>query len=152
KLESSHDAKVTASTPDCPEEIRMRVGVDLEQVAVCSDNFGRQKIVNGHTKFSYQESDTATERDPANPNRASITEPGSKTMRPCRFCEFARCQARLCPGRACFHVNFQGLHLGEIDYDTTLRNAVAWDAVPTAANSQLNARLARQRNDVRNVV
>src|SRR5438105_4768560 len=70
----------------------------------------------------------------------------------CRCREFTRSQARLRPCSTSFWINLQRLHLREIEYDSTLRNAVAWNTMPTAANSQFDTHLTSQRNHIRDIV
>jgi hypothetical protein len=53
-------------------------------------------------------------------------------------------QARLGPRRALLDVDLDRLHLGEVQHDPVVDHAVRGPAVATAADSQVESRLARE--------
>jgi hypothetical protein len=64
---------------------------------------------------------------------------------------FARSQARLGPGGAAIGVDRERLHIGQVENDPAVGDAVPGDAVAAAADGQLQPGLARKRDDARDV-
>src|SRR5690606_33629002 len=60
-------------------------------------------------------------------------------------------QASLGPGRALDRVDFQLAHVLQVEHDAAIREAVTGHAVPAAADGELDAGIAGQRDDVRNL-
>ena len=142
ELEPGGDAKVSSTTTDCPEQVRVCLGVHAQDLPVGGNDLGGQKIVDGEAVLAYEHTDPAAQRDPPDPHRAGIAETGGKPVSSCRGCVFACGQPCLCPRRAAFGIDVQGSHIAEIEHDPPIGNAVTGGAVTTAANGELYPVLA----------
>src|SRR5690606_21423846 len=128
-LEPGHDAEVATAAAERPEEIRMRLGIDAQKLAVRGDDFSRQERVDRQAVLAYKVPDPTAQRDSANPDRGGIAEPGREAMRSHCHGVFTRGQTRLSPRRAPFDIDLQGPHVREIDHESPVGHAVTGAAV-----------------------
>src|SRR2546421_918837 len=49
---SGDDTEVSATAANCPEQIRIRIGIRLHETAIGEDNIGREKIVDCQPAFA----------------------------------------------------------------------------------------------------
>ena len=77
------DTEVAAPASDRPEEVRVRLVVHLQKLAVGGHKLGRQQVVDRETVLPDQEPDAAAEREPADSDRPRIAEAGREAVRAC---------------------------------------------------------------------
>jgi hypothetical protein len=128
----------------------MAIAVHSEQTAVGGHQLGGQQIVDRETVLADTEADTAAQRAP-DPDRAGVTKPGGEAAGSGSRRVFARRQPRLGPGGASLAIDVERPHLREVEHDPTFRGAIPGVAVAAAADRQLEARVARERDDARHV-
>ena len=80
ELEAGGDAEVAAAAADGPEQLRMGLVVDAEQVAVGGGQLGGQQVVDGQAVPSDQQPDAAAQGEPADPDRGGVAEPGGQPV------------------------------------------------------------------------
>jgi hypothetical protein len=59
KLEAGHDAEPTATTADCPEQIRLMIMIDDSRGAVETNDPNSQHIIDRETTRARQPADAA---------------------------------------------------------------------------------------------
>ncbi len=99
ELEAGRDAEVAAAAADRPEEVRVRLGVDAQELAVGGHDVGGQQVVDREAVLADQVPDAAAQRDPPDPDRAGVAEPGRQAVRSCRGRVLARGQTLSRPTR-----------------------------------------------------
>ena len=151
-VEAGHDAEVAPATADRPEQVGMVVGVDLEKPSVGGDDLGAEQIVDRQTELAHEIADAATDRDPADPDRSGVAEPGRQAVRADGRRVFGGGQPALGPRRAAVDVDVEALHVGHVEHDPALAHAVPRRAVAAAPDGQLHAGLARERDDANDVL
>ena len=151
-LEARHDPEVAAAAADRPEQVRMVLGVDQQALAVGGHHLGRQHVVDRQPELAHEVADAATERDPADPDRPRVAEPDRQAVRRERPGHLRGGQPGLGPRRPALDVDVEALEVGEVEDDAALGHAVTGAAVATAADGELEARLARETHDVGHVV
>lgn len=151
ELEPGRNAEVAAAAADRPEKIRMGFGIHAEAFSISGYNIGGEQRVDGEAVLADETSHTATQRDPTNPDRACIAESGRKTMGTRGSRVLSRSQSCLGPRGALFGIDVQSPHSRKIEHDPTVRDAMAGDAVTTAANGELQPGLVRERDDMRHI-
>ena len=123
------------------------LGIDAEELAVRGHDIGGEQVVDREPVLAAEVPDPPAEGDPAQPDRAGVPEPGGQAVGPDRRRVLARGQTRLRPGRAACDVDVDGLHVREVEHDGTVDDAVTGGAMATAADGQLEAGLAGERDD-----
>ena len=78
--EPGGDAEVAAPAADRPEEVGMRLVVDLEELAVRGHDLGGEQVVDRHAVLAREEADPAAERDAADADRARVAEAGREAV------------------------------------------------------------------------
>jgi hypothetical protein len=147
-LEPGRHPEVAAAAAQRPKQVRMRLGVDVQQLAVGGHDLGGQQVVDGEAVLADQVANAAAEGDAAEPDRAGVTEPGRQPVGARRGGVLARGQACLCPSGAPFGVDVQRLHGRQVQHDPAVGGAVPGEAVTAAADRQWQPRLACQLHDV----
>ncbi len=150
-VESRGDAEVAASSSDRPEEIGLRVGVDVAELAVRGHDVGCDEVVDRQAVLAHEVPDAAPERDPSDPHRPAVAEPDHETVLVRRGCDLARRKPRLGPGGATLDVDVERAHVLEVEHDAVVPDAVARDAVAAAPNGEPGTGVAYERDDARNV-
>ena len=79
--EPGRDPEVAAAAADRPEQVGLGLGVDATELAVGGHDLGREQVVDGQAVLANQVPDAAAERDPADPDRAGVAEPGREAVR-----------------------------------------------------------------------
>jgi hypothetical protein len=111
ELEAGSHPEVASSAPYRPEEVRARLGVHAQEFALGGDDLSSQQTIYGKTVLSHEETGAPSERDASDTDRSGIAEARRKAVSAHRSRVFARGQTRLGPRSACFHVDFEPLHL-----------------------------------------
>src|SRR4051794_6545007 len=65
-LETRGDAKVPATAPQTPKQVRMFVRTGAQHFAIGGHHLERQHVVDGKAMFPHQPADTTTEREARN--------------------------------------------------------------------------------------
>jgi hypothetical protein len=151
ELESGRDREVAAAAPDRPEQVRVGLGVDVQEPAVGGDQLGGQQVVDGEAVLADEVADAAGERDSPDTDRAGVAEPGGEAVGADGGRVIARGQSRLGPRGASLGVDVQRPHGGEVEHDPAVGGAVPGEAVAAAADCELEAGVARERDDARHV-
>ena len=81
ELEAGRDAEVAAAAADRPEQVRIVLGVDAEELAVGGHDLGGEQVVDREAVLADEVADAAAERDPADPDRAGVAEPDRQAVR-----------------------------------------------------------------------
>src|SRR4029453_19650940 len=76
ELEPCRHAEVASATPQRPEQVRVVVGIDIQQFAVGGQHLCGQQVVDGQAVLSDQEADAAGQSDASDADRAGVAEPG----------------------------------------------------------------------------
>ncbi len=150
-LEAGDDAEVTPTAAQCPEEIRVVIGIHMEQVAIRGDDVHRQQVVDGEAVLAHEIADAAAQRDAADAHRTRIAKPDREAMRARRGGDFRRRQARFGPHGRSIDIDLQPLHARQVEHDAAIRNAKTRHTVTAAADREFQACGARNRDDPRNV-
>ena len=151
-LEAGRDAEVAAAAADRPEQVRVVLGVDAEQLAVRGHDLGGQQVVDREAVFADEVAHATAKRDPADPDRAGVAEPGREAVGIGRDRVRGRGQARLGPCGPALHVDLERLHVPEVEHDPAVGRAVPGVAVAAAADGELRSALASERDDSRDIV
>ena len=146
-----HHAEVPAAAAQRPEQVRVVVGVDLQQLAAGRHDLGAQQVVDGHAVLADEEADAAAERDAGDADRARVAEPGGEAVGAGRGGVLAGGQARAGPGGARAGVDGELAQRAHVEHDAAVGGAVAGGAVAAAADGQLEPGLAGVRDDAGDV-
>ncbi len=152
ELQPRDDAEVAAAAAERPEQVRVLLGVDAQELAVRRDDLGGEQVVDGHAVLARQEADAAGERDAADADGAGVAEAGREPVLARRDGVVAGGQAGPGPGGALLGVDLEAAEVGEVEHDAALGDAVAGGAVAAAADGQLGAGPAGEPDDVGDVV
>ena len=150
--EARRDSHVAAAPADRPEEVRLVVGIDVVDRAVCRDDLGSEDVVDGQAVGAAEEADAAPGRDAADADGAGVPEShGEAVLADGRGDRAGR---RPGPGRdgAGLRVDVDGGEPAEVDDQAVLDGAVAGAAVTTAAHGDLEAVLDREDDCGRDVL
>jgi hypothetical protein len=79
-LEAGGHPEVATTATDRPEQVRVVVGVDAQELAVGGDQLGGQQVIDGQAVLSDQVADAAAQGDPADADRAGVAEPGRQPV------------------------------------------------------------------------
>ena len=150
--EAGDDAEVAAAAANRPEQVRVRIGVDLESLAVGGDDLDAQQRVDGHAVLAHEIADPAAERDPADAHRPGVTEADGQAVLGCRRRDLGRGEAGLGSRDARLRIDLDALHLAKVDHDAAVGGAESEPRVAATANRQLEVRLAGEADDGRHVV
>src|SRR5215207_1810124 len=146
------DAEVALAPADRPEEVGLALLARLHNLAVSSDHLGREQVINCQPVLPDQEADTPRERDTADPDRAGVAE-ARGTPAFADGCGVLACRhPGLNPSGLQVGGDVEGTHTREVDHDPAFAGAVAGAAVAAAADSQLQAALAGERDDASNIL
>lgn len=151
ELEAGRHPEVAATAADGPEQVGVVVLVHHQQFAVGRDDLRGQQIVDGHSVLAGQVTDAATQGDAPDPDEAAVAESGREPVLRGGFGVLARGDAGLGPGGTGLDVDLQRPHAGQVQDDAALADTVPGRAVSTAADSQLEPGLSRQRHDARHL-
>ena len=151
-LEAGHDAEVAAAPTDCPEQVRLVLGVHAPQLSIGRHDLGGEDVVDRQPVEAAEVADAAAHGDAADPDRAGVPEAGRETVLDGFGGILPSGQAGLGPGGPVRGVDLEALHVAEIDDDAAVDRAVAGRAVAAAPNGQLDAVIARVVDDGRDVV
>ena len=151
-LEACGDAEVAAATADRPEQVRLRLGVHAQELAVGRDDVGGQQVVDREPVLADEEPDAPAQRDPTDPDRPGVAEPGREPVGSDRSRVLPCGQPRLGPRGASIRIDRQRPHVREVEHDPPVRDPVTRSAVTAAADGQLQPGLARDRDDTRDLV
>lgn len=80
KLEAGHDAELTSTAAECPEQIRLMIMIDDSRSAVGTDDLKSQHIIDGETSRARQPADAAREQEASNPDVCSCTGLNSEAV------------------------------------------------------------------------
>ena len=153
--EGRGDAEVPAAAAQRPEQIGVRVGVDLEHLAVGRDELDREQVVRGQSVLRHQPAEAAAEGQPGDPGRRDGAARDGEPVRARGVVQLAPEHAALGPHGRLLGVDLDALHLGEVDHHAAVRDRAAGDVVAAAADRHLEtgrAPRARARRRRRLVV
>ena len=150
-LEPGGDAEVAATAADCPEQIRVRLGVDEQDLAVGGHDLGREQRVDREAVLPGEKADAAAEGDPADADGARVAEPGRQSMGAGRIGVLPRRQPGPRPRGATFDVDLDSAHVPEVDHDAAVRDAVPHRTVAAATDCELQAALGGEQDGAGNV-
>ena len=148
ELEPGRDAEVAAAAADRPEQVRVRLGVHAQELAVGGHDLGGQQVVDRQAVLADEVADAAAQGDPADPDRAGVAEPGRQAVGARRGRVLAARSARSRPRRCARRASISSAFMSERSSTMpALGDAVPGDAVAAAADGQLQPARARQRDD-----
>ena len=145
------DAEVAAAAADRPEQVGVPLGVDLQHPAVGGHDLGRQQLVDGHAVLADEEADPAAERDAADADRAGVAEAGGEPVLAGGGRVLAGGEAAAGPGGAARKVEVEPAQAAQVEHDAAVAGGVAGGAVAAAADGQLGAAVAGERDDAGHV-
>ena len=151
-LEAGHDAEVAAAAADRPEQVRLVLGVDASELSIGRHDLGGEDVVDRQAMEAAEVADATAGGEAADPDRAGVPEAGRETVLDGRGRVLDRGQAGFRPGGPVRGVDLEALHVLEIDDDAAVDGAVSGCAVTAAANSQLDAVIAREVHDGGDIV
>ena len=146
-VEARDDAEVAAAAPDRPEEVRMTVGVDLEDAAVGGHDLGGEQMVDRQTVLAHEVAGAAAEREPADPDGGCVAEADGEAVRRGGGGDLTRREAACGTRDPAVGVDLERGEAGQVEHDPTLARAVAGGTVAAAADGELDAGLPRERDD-----
>ena len=152
QLQAGGDAEVALAPADRPEEVGLALLARLHNLAVGGDHLGREQVVDRQPVLPDQEADSARERDPADPDRAGVAQARGTPPLAGGVGVLARRHPGLNPGGLRVGVDLEGAHAREVDHDPAFAGPVARAAVAAAADGQLEAALAGERDDASDVI
>lgn len=126
--------------------------VDPQHLTVRGDELGRQQVVDREAVLSHHEADSTAEGQSTDPDRARVAEADPEAVRRCRTGDLTGGQARLGPGNAPDRIELECPQQREVEHDSALADAVAGGALAPAAHGDLEPALARERDDVGDLV
>ncbi len=150
--EARRDAEVAASAADRPEQVRVMLGVDAQELAVGGHDVGREQGVDRQSVLADEIADTAAERDPAEPDRTRVPEAGREVMGRRRGRVLTGGQSGLGPGGPPVHVDLERLHVAQIEHDAVVDHGVSRAAVAAAADREREPGLAGEVDDMGDIV
>ncbi len=98
----------------------MSLLVHVADLSICGHHFRRQQIVNRETVFSDEVADAPAQRNPTNAYRRGVAKPDGQSMRGSGRCKFASGETGLGPGCTRCCIDFQALHVREVQDDAAL--------------------------------
>ena len=149
--ERGRDTEVPAAPAQRPEEVGMRVGVDLEHLAVGRHELGGEQVVSGEPVLGHQPAEAAAERVAGDPGRRDRASRDGQSVLGCRVVQLPPEHAALDGGRCAVGVDRDPFHLGEVDHHAAIRHGTTGDVVPAAPHRDLEPALACEREPCHNV-
>ena len=149
EVEARDHAEVAAAAANRPEQIGMRAGIHLPDLAIGGDKLDAEQAVDGHAVFAGQIPYSPAERDAADPDRSGIAEASGQAMLGGRLRIFNRGQARASPDGARVGLDLERIQIAQVEQDAALGRAEK--AVPAVANRQRQAARARDAHGLRDV-
>jgi hypothetical protein len=137
--EPGDHAEVAAAAAHRPEEVRVMLGVDLEDLAVGGHQLDALDRVDGEPELAAQPADPAAQGDAAHADVRAVAERHDQAVGRGGFGQLAGGDPRLHPGDPRGRVDLDGPHGGQVDQQPALGAAVAGQAVPAAADRDLEA-------------
>jgi hypothetical protein len=144
ELQPGGDPEVAAAAADGPEQVRVALVVDLEDLAVGGDELGGEQAVDGQPVLADQVADPAAQGQAADADRGGVAEPGDQPVRLHRGGVGPGGEAGLGPGGAGLGIDLDGGQLREVEHDPALGEAVAGGAVAAGPHGQLVPAVAGQ--------
>ena len=151
ELEAGCHAKVAAAAADCPEQVRVRLGVRPQELAIGGHDLGGQQVVDGQTVLADEIPNAAAQGDPSDPHRAGVAEPGRQTVVAAAAvyspavspvsAQAVRRSASICSARISLRSSTM----------PPSADTVTGIAVAAAAHGQLHSGLASERDDMRDI-
>jgi hypothetical protein len=146
----------TPKLPPPPRIVQKRSGfaflARLHNLTVSSDHLGSKQVVDRQPVLPRQEADSTSEGDPADPDRAGVSQACDTASLTDGVGVLTRCAPGLNPGGLCVGINVQGAHAGEVNHHPAFAGPVARAVVAAAPDGQLEAALAGARDNASNVI
>jgi hypothetical protein len=134
ELERSNNAEISASTPQCPEQIVVFRSAGSQYLSVGSHNLRRQQIVNRHPIFTNELANSTPKR------QATYTSFGHNPARDCEP-EHMRFSIDVTKSCSALYSNCTGLviyedgpHSAKVDYQTVVAERTTAYVVSAATN------------------
>ena len=125
-LEAGRDAEVAAAAADRPEQVRVDARRRRRtQLAVGGHDLGGEQGVDRQAVLAHEVADAATERDPAEPDRARVAEAGRQAVLGGGRRVLGGGQARPGPGGPCVDVDVELVEVAQVDHDAVVDDAEA---------------------------
>ena len=137
--EPGDDAEVAAAAADGPEEVLVLIGARVDDPAVGRDELHREQAVDRQAVLAHEVADAAAERQAGDTHRRRVAERGREAELGRRLRVLARRQAGTGPRDLGRGIDVEALELGGVDDHAVVDHRVAGDAVPAAADRDLEA-------------
>ena len=146
QVEPRRDAEVAAAAADRPEEVGLVLRVDLPHAAVRRDELGADEAVDREAVPANEVAHAAAERQPTDAHRACVAEGHGEPVCAGGVHDLPRREPGLRAGDPVARVELEPPHAREVEHDPTLADAVPGAGVAAAADGELEAALAGERD------
>ena len=143
-METGGNTEVSAATPDRPEQVGFVPTIDPQKPAVGGDHIGGEEAVDRQPELANQVPDTTPQCQPADPNRAGVTEAGGEPVGTRGGRVLGGGQAGPRPGCAVLRVDLDRAQCGEVEDDSVVDNPVARRAVASGPHCERHPSLGGQ--------
>ena len=152
ELELGHDAEVAAATAQPPEQLGVLLRRGAHDLAIRGDQLERDHVVAGQSVLAGEPAHAAAQGQPTHTRVRDVAGRGGHLVRLGRRIERTEQSTSLDPCSPVIRVDAHAAHRGQVDHQTALGNRQPDDAVPAAANPDLQALLPRQSDSTYDVL
>ncbi len=142
KLEVRNDPEIATTTAQCPEEILILVVAGGHLAAVSQHDIGRQQVVDRKADASRQVSDATAQRQATHPGRRDDAAGRGETERIGCMVDITQRGTAADIGDFLGGIDLHVIHPGQVKDQPVVDRAKSRDAVPAAANCQIEAAVA----------
>ena len=133
-FEGGSDAEVAATAAQTPEEVRLRLGVDVHLFAIGRDQIDRKQVVDRQAVLAHQVPEPAAKRQSGDAGVADDSARRGQGVLLGGAIELAPEHAARGTHRTRVRVELDGLHEREIDHDAVVADGVSGDGMSSPAN------------------
>ena len=141
ELERGHDPEVAASASQGPQQFRVLVGAGADQVAVGSDEFGRQQVVARQPVLALQPTRAAAQREPGHAGAGDAAAGGGESEALTGPVDIAPGRTPADTGDASLTVDFDVAEVAHVEDEAAVAQRTARHRVPAGPDRDLEALL-----------
>ena len=135
--ERGGDPEVAAAAAQRPEQVRVRFGRDLDDLAVGGHELDREHVVRCQAELRHEPAEPAAEREPGDPRRGDGPTRDRQPVLRGRGVELGPRHAPLGACRSGLGVDPDPLHLGQVDHHGVVRDREPGHVVTAAPDGDL---------------
>ncbi len=151
ELEVRHDAEVAAAAADGPVEVRVLVGIRVQQAAVGGHDVHALHVVERKAEAPREPAEAAAEREAADAGVRDRAAGRDEALRHRLMVDLAEEAAAIDVGALRFRVDAHAAKAGQVDLHAFLAGGLAGGAVPAALDREQEVAIAREAHRAHDV-